>query len=276
MIITDKFVYIHMPKTGGTFVETVLRKIHEQRGDRIEKRRADQPPARRPLREFLTGQRPVFLDLLNLAGENDWNQHGRAGQIPPEHRHKPILTTLRNPFDRYVSQYEFKWWKTYPTTFFQDLDRLKAAYPHYPELSFEEFVRASNDFYLGRASDHFAPEDRLGRHTLQFIAFFFKEPRKVEDITPAYLKERLYTDDIHPGVYYTFTHDLNRQLHAFLTEMGYPAEEIAFILEQGKIFPKEGGRSEDQKWEKYYTPELKAYVRHRERMLFELFPEFGG
>ena len=32
MIITDKFVYIHLPKTGGTFVEKIIEKVYRNMG----------------------------------------------------------------------------------------------------------------------------------------------------------------------------------------------------------------------------------------------------
>jgi hypothetical protein len=56
--------------------------------------------------------------------------------------------------------------------------------------------------------------------------------------------------------------------------MGYAHEDISFILNHSKVFPLGKGRSAEQKWEKYYTPELKAFVREKERVLFTLFPEF--
>lgn len=274
MIITSRFVYVHMPKTGGTFVETVLRKIHEKRGDAIEHRRADQPPRRRSLRELLKKPRPVFLELSHPAGENQWNQHGRVSQIPPEHRDKPILTTLRNPYDRYVSQFEFKWWQQYPNSFFRNLDDLKARYPHYPNITFEEFVELSNTFSADELNQRFDPQDRLGRHTIQFVKYFYSNPAALSEIDAEYLAARRYWDDIHPNLHFTFTHDLNQQLYDFLLTMGYPHDEIAFILHHQKVLPNGQGRREDQKWEKYYTPSLKAAVRHHERMLFEMFPVF--
>jgi hypothetical protein len=57
--------------------------------------------------------------------------------------------------------------------------------------------------------------------------------------------------------------------------MNYDEEDIRFILDLGRILPKGRGRSvEQQKWESYYTPELKRRVREKERFIFELFPEF--
>ena len=49
---------------------------------------------------------------------------------------------------------------------------------------------------------------------------------------------------------------------------------VAFVRSVPKIFPLEGGRTEEQAWPRYYTPELKRLVRERERLLFAMFPEF--
>jgi hypothetical protein len=35
-----------------------------------------------------------------------------------------------------------------------------------------------------------------------------------------------------------------------------------------------GNQRRQAKWEKYYTPELKAFVREKEDLLFTLFPEY--
>ena len=59
-----------------------------------------------------------------------------------------------------------------------------------------------------------------------------------------------------------------------LLEVGYPAESIEFILTAEKVLPPGGKPREGGKWERYYTPELKALVRRRERLLFTLFPEY--
>lgn len=274
MIITEQFVYVHMPKTGGTFVSTLLRKIHEARGDQIEERRADQAPVRRFSFKGWINPRPKFLILINPQENGDWNQHGTTAQIPPEHRDKPILTTIRNPYDRYVSQYEFQWWRHRPTAFTEDLDALKAAYPHYPEITFADFIAISNTFFLGNNNPHFGTEDRLGRHTTQFIHYYYRDQQRFNTIDAAYLRDQRYREDLRPNLHFTFTENLNQQLYDFLVKFGYPQDEIGFIPDHGKIFPKEGGRSADQTWEKYYTPALKAWVRHHERMLFELFPHF--
>ncbi len=67
---------------------------------------------------------------------------------------------------------------------------------------------------------------------------------------------------------------LNLDLHAFLGGLGYDPAAIGFIKDADRIWPPEGGRTDDPDWTKYYSPELKAYVRGQERLLFERFPQF--
>jgi hypothetical protein len=220
--------------------------------------------------------RPNVLDLRHrLDNKGEYNQHGRCREIPPEHRHKPILTTVRNPYDRYVSQYEFKWWQREGPRYWGDtLHKIQEAYPHYPNLTFEEFVRMGNRFLVHNPTLSLPSEDQLGRQSEQFAQFYFKKPECFADIDAAYLEAKGYWDDLVENLYFLRTDNLNADLYKFLGKMGYAPEETDFILGAKKIFPKLGGRSEDQKWNEYYTPELKAWVRHRERMLFQMFPEF--
>jgi hypothetical protein len=75
-------------------------------------------------------------------------------------------------------------------------------------------------------------------------------------------------------VHFLRTHRLNEDLHAFLLALGYPADAIRFIQEEGKILPPGGTRKTTDQWEQHYTPELKAVVRQKERLMFRLFPEF--
>ena len=57
--------------------------------------------------------------------------------------------------------------------------------------------------------------------------------------------------------------------------IGWDKADILFILDLPKLFPKEGGRSAEQEWEKYYTQELKSTIRKKDRLMFEIFPEFN-
>jgi hypothetical protein len=60
----------------------------------------------------------------------------------------------------------------------------------------------------------------------------------------------------------------------FLVGEGYADEDVSFIRGEGKVLPRGRGRDAGQKWQHYYTPGLKAWVREKENFLFKLFPEF--
>jgi hypothetical protein len=67
MLVTDKFVFIHLPRTGGTFVADVIEKFF--------------PSAR------------------------EIGYHLPLEQLPKEYAHLPVLGTVRSPWEFYVSWY---------------------------------------------------------------------------------------------------------------------------------------------------------------------------
>ncbi len=71
MIVTDKFVFGHLPRSGGTFVTEVIKK---------------------------------FFPLAQEVGH-----HLPRALLPKEHSHLPFLGTVRNPWEFYVSLYYYLW-----------------------------------------------------------------------------------------------------------------------------------------------------------------------
>ena len=70
MIATDKFVFVHMHKCGGTFINLFIRKFF-----------------------------PVAREI---------GYHYPISMLPTEYRHLPVLGTVRNPWEFYVSYYMFQ------------------------------------------------------------------------------------------------------------------------------------------------------------------------
>ncbi|MPZ18407.1 MAG: hypothetical protein GEV06_10910 [Luteitalea sp.] len=264
MLITPQFTYIHQPKTGGTFVTATLVKIHEARGDRIETVRID-PASLTQLPNVETG----LVLKLQLTTRD---QHGRYRDIPVQYRNRPVVATIRNPYDRYVSQYEFAWWRTHPEMF-GPVDEVTQAYPRYPDITFADFVHLSNKRLI-RYHHPTEPEQTPGFHTQQFVDFYFRDPGTVYPLlTEAYIESSAYRNDMCNLRLLDQT-NLNQELHEFLLSASYAPAEIEFVRTAEKVFPPEGGRTPEQRWERYYTPELKAFVRQREGLLFALFPRF--
>ncbi len=71
MIVTDKFVFVHLPRTGGTFVTDMIMKFF---------------PSAREIGYHL----PISL-------------------LPKEYSHLPVLGAVRNPWEFYVSWYYHIW-----------------------------------------------------------------------------------------------------------------------------------------------------------------------
>jgi hypothetical protein len=262
MVITDKFVYIHKPKTGGTFVTDALLKLYEGKWNLFIH-------AKLALLKVIH-YRNGFGTLSFTA-----NKHGGCHDIPKEHLNKTIVSTVRNPFDYYVSQFEFGWWKRKEWhRYYKSFDGFASQFPTFPDLNFVQFMELMPLVFNPAPHQNFKDQHALGRYTVEFVNECFYKPGEVlHKIDKEYIEGGNYKNDMFP-VHFIFTHQLNQQLHEFLLGQGYPEESIQFIINKKKVLPQGKGRGKDQKWEKYYSPELKKLVRQKDWLLFELFPEF--
>ena len=136
MIITDKFVVIAFPKAGSNFVSQSLKELYEklnQKNSYLGK----------CLNKLNIVKKPFIKEILSKQTEhphkkNHTHKHGRVEQIPKIHSNKLVLSTIRNPFERYVSLYEYKWWKIQPI---DDVAFLKTKFPKFPDMSFKDFMK---------------------------------------------------------------------------------------------------------------------------------------
>jgi len=258
MIITDKLVFLHSPKTGGTFVSEVLKKLQR----RLSAKYSQPKPKYKDLRLLI-------FDLHNFRLH--LTQHINYCRIPVKYKTRPILGCVRNPCDRYVSQYEFRNWERNPPV---KKRYILKAFPNYPELTFGEYLEFTNTIEI--KARRYAKELKadIGIYTFHFIQMYFKDPRKVfNKIDEDYINSEAYKDDM-PNIIFLRTENLNGDLYRALLSLGYDEEDIAFILNEEKILPDSGRRRADQDWKKYYNPELLNYVKRKERFLFKLFPEY--
>jgi len=261
MIFTDRFVYVHEPKTGGSFVTAALLRLY---GLELSRRLR--------LEAMLRGQatranaRYGSFTYHNL-------KHGTCSQVPPPHREKPVLATVRGPYEMYVSQYEYGWWRRRGMLrHFAAVPGFRRRFPRFPDLRFPEFVELW-DAAMGDPDGEGRGGTGRGAWTRQFIRFYFREPEQAHAWPDHLLRDPEVRRGAMPRIHFVRTDRVREGLHAFLLDRGYRPEDAGFVLEMEKVLPGKG-RSDDQRWERYYTPELKDRVRRRERLLLEIFPDF--
>jgi hypothetical protein len=258
MVITDKFVFLHLPKTGGIFVTEILKRVQSN------------IKARNPHKV------PFFLNLMTpntqrLYAKFKENQHGAYEQIPEEYRDRPVFAVMRNPFDRYVSIFEYGvnpgGWRYNP---YAEEKAIRQEFPNFPDLTFKDYLRLENSFGLRGRPYHDILRSNIGLLTFQFIQMFFKDPGETfRSLNDEYVNSDRYKEDM-PEIIFLRMENLNRDLYHILLKFGYAVEDISFILNAEKIHIK----STTKLWEEYYTEDLIQYVSYKERFLFRLFPEY--
>jgi hypothetical protein len=269
MLLTDRFCYIHMPKTGGTFVTAALLRLHG----------VPESPIGRQLHRLaawlgMSSRRRRYGKVLDIAPT-----HGTCHDIPNSHAHKPILSCIRGPYEWYVSQFEFGWWKRtfkyhpdeQPTPAGWAIEKVlpsfMSSHSDFPHITFSDFMqlcRAAAQEYNKKSGTNF------GLYTHSFVRFFYRNPEDVlRRLSSVAAADEYETDRFN--VLFLRTEFLNGDLVAALATYGYRREDLSFIETMDKVLPMGIGRREDQRWRNYYTPELAASVRENDDPLFKMF-----
>jgi hypothetical protein len=254
MFITEDFVYIHVPKTGGTFVTTALRKLFDAIGE-----------------PYIDSSIPEGRKLIDSR-----NQHDPVNTIPTAHRDKPVVFTVRSPYDHYASLYEFAWWKREPRDEFDQV-RVGEIYSSYPELSFSDFLLASNDVRVWPKAERTRGSEMerygIGLITWRLITMLAIDPDDAFDHFCRFERSP-FRPPSFPILHALRTQSLTQDLLEFLWSRGIRPEETAFIEDLGRIYPPEGGRDPSIDWRSYYDADLKKLVQRLERYVFACWPEF--
>lgn len=246
MLITPDFVFIHMPKTGGTFITQMLRKVYGE------------------------------------AAVETGRKHATCDEIPVAERGKPIVSVMRSPFDRYVSQYHYGWWRTQPQEYC-DPALIREAFPLYPEVGFADFVKIANRFFVnvhrgvatGFQTPHLPPALAPGWHTEQFIRFFCRDAQQAFAGLAEPALQRGRADPYEYPVEFLKTETLNDDLADVLGRCGVDAARVDAVRMHARVLPeqahetREGADADD-----YFDEALRDFVLRKETFLFNRFPEY--
>jgi hypothetical protein len=240
MLITDDFVLLNFPKTGSTFARQIIKKVY---GDKVD--------------ELLL---PVISGRVS--------QHGTYAQIPDEHREKPIVSVVRNPFDRYVSIYFFKWYSLFPP---ENTGKLKSYYPGFPDISFGDFLDMTDRFEktkLLRAYGISANTD-IGFQTIQFAAFYSGFPRNsLRELIEG--KSGLF---VKPSkVHFLRQEFLRQDLIMFLSKYR-EFRAVKEVIDSEDDLNVSRGPAE-KSWQQFWTADLFEAYRKKEELLLIEFPDY--
>lgn len=270
MIITNHFVLINFPKTGTTFARQVISELYGEISGR--QRLSD-----RLLALFGGGAAPFFkvLFLPKTEFRNGYNrdvdQHGRYEQVPVRYRSLPVLGIMREPVERNISFYEYGWWKTHTVA---PMEEIKRVFPTFPDLDFASYLDYQN-FNTGYRDTGVAVGDDVGNQTVQFIQFFFRDPRDAfSKLCDDYIYTGAYQRDM-PDLTLLRTSALNEGLHDYLLKCGLSRESLEFVLKKHPVRPENTERSSEQDRRLYLADGMVEEIRYKERYLLKICADHG-
>jgi hypothetical protein len=230
MLVTDKFVFLHLPRAGGTFVYEVINKFF--------------PSAR------------------------EIGYHFPRELLPSEYSHLPILGTVRNPWEFYVSWYHHHYSSK---TFSPSKNVIFCSVSGDRKLDFVQTIR--NALNLG------VSDDKLDLLIQVLPENFNYQERYIPNLTKDVMEKirgagiGLYTFRFNElfgranDVFFCRVESLCSDLMAFFERIGAASDDLrSYVVGLDKK-----NISEHRHYSTYYTPELAELVFIRDRQLVERF-----
>ena len=265
MIITDDFIMLNFPKTGSSFARKVIKQLYGERNSHLRK-----------MMEKLCLCNPSVRDLMLPKIDEQINyqaidQHGTLRQIPKSQRGKRIVSITRNPLERYLSTYFFRWWQRFPPA---DVHAIRDRYPNFPDLSFADYYEMIHLYGKKNRLGNIVPKADLGFHTIQFIQFYFHDPETVlTKIDNEYIEQEYFRRDMG-SIHFLHQENLNSELRSFLIDVGFNKDQLRFIDALGKVNiterKEEGSRSSNLT----AANGVQNEIIERDKLIFKIFPEY--
>jgi hypothetical protein len=229
MLVTDKFVFLHLPRTGGTFVSHVITK-------------------------YFPSAREIGYHLPRAA-------------LPREYAHLPLLGSIRNPWEFYVSWYHYH-----------------MANPGYSPLKNFLFCCVSENRTLNfgdtiKNALELAASDKVDSLIAALPESFDYDRKNIPNVTKSSMEEirgsgvGFYTFRFNQifgppdGIFFCRSETLRRDLLAFFEGIGVASEALrADIMGEEKK-----NISDHAHYSRYYTPALAELVSIRDRQVIDRF-----
>ncbi len=266
MFITEDFVMLNLPKTGSSFARAVLKELY----DREHKRTS-------LINKFLIKLKiisPLYKELvlpnIKIQGvKQEYEEHGTYIQIPKNNINRKIFSIVRNPYDRFLSSYEFRAWERKR----QISDELiNEHFPTFPNLTIDDYLRLQKlTMKYGRLGGR-ELNCKIGTQSVQFIQMFFKNPKKVlENITDEYIDSDKVFDDI-ADISFIKQENLRTNLINFLLQNGFNEKDVNFINDFKRVnTTKKIFKDRTKLW----TQNSVDYIKKEERLIFKILKKYG-
>lgn len=262
MLITKNLVFINNPKTGSSFVRQVIREIMWKR-----------KPSNIMLRCLMKLEMisPLYKELLfpHIFPKMPPDQHGQYCQIPKKYKDRSIISIVRNPYDKFLSAYEFRHWsRSLPI----EKATIKKHFPIFPRISLNEYVELNNLIQQNTFRQMGFMNLDIGVQTFQFIKMFFKNPNEVlQNFSHDYVISGEFKKDIG-HISFLKQENLKNDLINLLRGYDYTTDELNFIANRDKVnVTKSSISNKSELW----TNEALMYVEKNEYLLLLMLQSLG-
>ena len=238
MLISRKFVLLSMPKTASTFTRSATKEALTEAGE--------------PFEELL------FTNMFNSHRPAD--QHGAYAQIPSGARGRSVVSVARDPYDKFLSTFKYRYWANYPPI---TASEIAAFLPTFPRLTLDQYVLMN---LLSDRRKVTVCRTGIAAQTVQFIRMYASDPVRVL----AELSQGCDLADVVAAmgaVRMLRAEHIADELADFLLEVGLPDA----AAQRCRTRPRENVQEEAAP---NLTDAARRYVTHNDSWLFDLLTAF--
>ncbi len=274
MVETDKFVFLHMPKCGGTFIRKTLRTIHDKYSAYLHRKInglitiLNNSPKIAYFRKYGIVNKFISFLLKShwvyiLHQPTKW--HDGRSKILKHSQQKLILLSTRNPFALRLSYY------FYSQLYLPSEKRTVPYNLHLPKKTFAETISlcltAGPDTPLENSKG-------MGDVATMAINTLALKPDEIFALEEAELIQFFQRGKHKEWLENTFVihqENLRQELYNFLILQGYPEEAAKVALHIAK---ENVSLSSKKDYKSFFTHELKQHFYDLNWPFFEIFPEY--